>query len=440
MLHVSSSLWGQTGQTEMSGPTPSRGVSRRELLQVGGLSLLGLNLADVLRAKEPGRRETSCILIFLEGGPSQHETFDPKPLAPSDVRGPYGNIATSVPGTQICELLPMIASRMHHCALIRSLTGFSGNHTARPALTGSQASLTTYGAVVTRLKGSSGAMPPYVHLGGRIFNTAGIGGGVFGSACDPVEIRDPFGRQVNLQQFSLTADISPQRFHQRRELLGAVDSARAQAHRSAAIERMDTFHQRAASILTSPTVRDAFDLAQESETLRTRYGASHFGQSLVLARRLVEAGTRFVQVKWYDWDGPWDIHGFNSTGIERMEEELAPRFDQGLSALLDDLHTRGMLASTLVVVLGEMGRTPRINHWGGRDHWGHVLFALLAGAGVPGGAVIGSSDAQAAYPATYPVQPDEFAATLYRRLGIDTNVDPRIRPFIGNAAPVAALV
>jgi len=420
-----------------------QGITRRELLQVGGLGLLGVTLADHLRGNEgrtAGQRETSCILIFLEGGPSQFETFDPKPAAPSDIRGPYGNITSSVPGTQVCELLPMMAQRMDRCALIRSLTGFSGNHIAKPALTGSMNSLSTYGAVLTRLKGSLGAMPPYVHLGGRIFNTPGIGGGTLGSSCDPVEIRDPFGRQVNLQQFSLTADVAPERFHHRRELLGAVDQARAAAGQSRAIERMDTFHQRAADILTSTKVRNAFDLTLESEPLRTRYGASHFGQSLVLARRLVEAGTRFVQVKWYDWDGAWDIHGFNSTGIERMEEELCPRFDQGLAALLDDLRERGLLDSTLVVVLGEMGRTPRINHWGGRDHWGRVLFALLAGGGVPGGAVVGASDSQGAAPATDPVQPEELAATLYRLLGIDTNADPRIRPFIGNAAPVAALL
>ncbi|MSQ96289.1 MAG: DUF1501 domain-containing protein [Gemmataceae bacterium] len=428
-----------------------QGITRRELLQVGGLSVLGISLANLLRSEETRpltglgsparpRTEKSCIFIFLEGGPSQFETFDPKPSAPMDIRGPYGNCATNVPGTQICELLPMMADRMDRCALIRSLTGFTGGHTARPALTGSFNSLTTYGAVVTRLKGAIGDMPPYVHLGGKIFNTPGIGGGILGSACDPIEIRDPFGRQVNLQQFSLSADVTPQRFHQRRELLNAVDQARAKANTGAAIERMDTFHQRAANILTSPIVRNAFDLSQERETLRERYGASHFGQSLLMARRLVEAGTRFVQLKWYDWDGPWDIHGFNSTGIERMEEELMPRFDQGLSTLLDDLRDRGLLASTLVVVVGEMGRTPRINHWGGRDHWGNLLFALLAGGGIPGGTVVGSSDAHGAAPATFPVQPDEFAATIYRTLGIDTNLDPRIRPFIGSAAPVAALV
>jgi uncharacterized protein (DUF1501 family) len=250
---------------------------------------------------------------------------------------------------------------------------------------------------------------------------------------------------VQLPQFALTADVSPNRFQQRRELLGAIDQMRSRAQADHALERMDTFHQRAVNILTSSRVREAFDLSRERAALRSRYGANMFGQSLVMARRLVEAGTRFVQVKWYDWDGAWDIHGFNSTGIERMEEELCPRFDQGMSALLDDLHERGLLASTLVVAVGEMGRTPRINHWGGRDHWGACLFALLAGGGmagggIPGGMVVGSSDAHAAYPAVNPVYPAEFAATLYRRLGIDTNTDVRIRPFIGSAAPVAALV
>lgn len=422
-----------------------QGPSRRELLEVGGLGLMGLTLADGLRAgaaeRTPSRRvDTSCILIFLEGGPSQLETFDPKPMAPSDVRGPYGPMATSVPGTQICELLPMLAERMQRCALIRSLTGFSGGHTATPALTGSMENRTTYGAVVTRLKGDAGAMPPYVHLGGKLFNSPGVGGGVFGAACEPIMLPNPFAGRVPLPQFELTADVPAGRFHDRRALLGALDRVRARAQVGPAVQRLDAFQQRAVNILTSGRVRDAFDLARESTALRSRYGANFFGQSLLMARRLVEAGTRFVQVKWYDWDGAWDIHGFNSTGVERMEEELCPRFDQGLAALLDDLQERGLLATTLIVVLGEMGRTPRINHWGGRDHWGACLFALLAGAGIPGGAVVGSSDAQAAYPATFPVYPAELAATIYRRLGIDTNLDVRVRPFIGTAGPVPALV
>ena len=426
-----------------------QGITRRELLQAGGLSLLGLTLADSLRANEtrPATRraarrhaDPSCIFIFLEGGPSQLETFDPKPNAPNDIRGPYGSIATNVSGVRICELLPAMAQRMHHCALIRSVTGFDGAHNARGALTGSLQGSTTYGAVVTRLNGDRGAMPPYIHLGGKLFNSPGVGGGAFGAACEPIMIANPLASQQQLPDFSLTADVPASRFQERRALLTSIDRMRSQADASPARERMDAFHRRAADILTSTEVRDAFDLARETEALRRRYGANFFGQSLLMARRLVEAGTRFVQVKWYDWDGAWDIHGFNSTGIERMEEELCPRFDQGLATLLDDLHERGLLESTLVAVMGEMGRTPRINHWGGRDHWGPCLFALLAGAGIPAGTVVGSSDAHAAYPATNPVYPQEFAATIYRRLGIDTNTDVRVRPFIGNSAPVAALV
>ncbi len=419
------------------------GISRRELLQVGGLGFLGIGLADALKASASSasrRTEISCIFIFLEGGPSLHETFDPKPNAPVDVRGPYGNIATKMPGVHVCELLPMMAERIDRCALLRSLTGFTGAHTATPALSGSVQSRTTYGAVVAKLKGQAGDMPPYIHLGGKLFNSPGVGGGALGSAYDPVEIPDPTGTKVQLPQFTLAADVPAERFQSRRDLLASIDRMRSRAHANAAVEKMDALHQRAVGMLTSPRVREAFDLAKEKEATRRRYGANFFGQSLLMARRLVEAGTRFVQVKWYDWDGAWDIHGFNSTGIERMEEELCPRFDQGMAALLDDLRDRGLLGSTLVVAMGEMGRTPKINKWGGRDHWGHSLFTLFAGGGVPSGTVVGETDASAAFPATDPVQPAELAATLYRLLGIDTNTDPRIRPFIGNAAPVAALV
>jgi len=415
------------------------GFSRRELLQVGGLGILGLSLADSLRAGPTRRSETSCIFIFLEGGPSQLETFDSKPAAPTDVRGPYGTTATSASGVRICELLPMMAERMDRCALIRSLTGFTGAHSARPILTGSLDSLTTYGAVIAKLKGPAGAMPPYIHLGGKLFGSR-VGGGVLGTAYDPIEIPDPTGTKVQLPDFVLSADVSAERFSRRRDLLASIDKVRASADASPAVEKMDASQQRAVSMLTSPKVREAFDLAREKEATRSRYGANFFGQSLLMARRLIEAGTRFVQIKWYDWDGAWDIHGYNSTGVERMEEELCPRFDQGLAALLDDLQQRGLASSTLVVAVGEMGRTPKINKWGGRDHWGGCLFALLSGGGVPSGVVVGESDAKAAYPATHPVYPAELAATLYRRLGIDTNTDPRIRPFIGSAAPVPALV
>jgi uncharacterized protein (DUF1501 family) len=205
---------------------------------------------------------------------------------------------------------------------------------------------------------------------------------------------------------------------------------------------MDTFYRRAIDMLTSTRVRDAFDLSKEPDGLRNRYGANFFGQSCLMARRLVEAGTRFVQIKWYDgiaFDA-WDVHGADLAGLVRMEQQLCPRFDQALSALLEDLKQHGLLGSTLVVVTGEFGRTPRVNAFGGRDHWPHCFSVLLAGGGVRGGTVVGASDLTGAYPADRPVRPPDLAATLYRLLGIDTNTDPRVRPFIRDGAPVAELL
>lgn len=423
-----------------------RGITRRELLQVGGASLLGLSLADRLRAEEAAESRPqaagakACIFIFLEGGPSQLETFDPKPQATDDTRGPFGSIATTVPGYHVGELLPMLATRADRYAVIRSVTGFSGAHDAYQTLTGDAKSRTSHGAIVTRLTEHQGAMPPYVHVGGKLFRSTDIGGGVLGSAFDPIEIADPLDKDVKLPNLALSADVSPARFLERRGLLGALDQVRSSYLANAGVQRFDAFYQRAVGMLTSTKVRDAFDVKLEPEALRVRYGANFFGQSLLMARRLVEAGTRYVQVKWYDWDGAWDIHGFNSTGIERMEEELCPRFDQGLSALLDDLQERGLLESTLVVAMGEMGRTPKINKWGGRDHWGNSLFCWMAGGGIPGGTIVGATDDQAAFPARDPVMPMDLAATIYSRMGINTNTDPRVRPFIGSARPVESLV
>jgi hypothetical protein len=422
------------------------GYTRREILQVGGLGLLGLTLADWLRCHDnqasaagaARNRELSCIFLWLDGGPSHFETFDPKPNTPDTIRGPYGTIPTCVSGIQISELMPMVAEHMDKCTILRSMTHNTDAHAPVPMLTGFNGTTTSYGAVLTRLKGHTGDMPPYVHLGSPL----PVGGGSLGVAYNPVEVRDPTGNRVELPQFSLSANVSAHRFQQRRQLLRSLDRVRAQLHSSSAVEQMDTYHQRAVDILTSPRVRTAFDLAREPEALRNRYGANFFGQSCLLARRLVEAGTRFVQIKWYDgiaFDA-WDVHGADLPGISRMEQQLCPRLDQGLSALLDDLHRRGLLRTTLVVATGEFGRTPRINRFGGRDHWPYCFSVLLAGAGVPAGTVVGASDREGAYPANTPVRPPEFAATLYRLLGIDTNTDVRIRPFIQNALPVGELI
>jgi hypothetical protein len=420
-----------------------QGLTRREMLLVGGLGVAGLTLPDLLRqASEaaPGQgasRDVSCIFLWLDGGPSHLETFDPKPDTPDTIRGPFGPTRTNVPGVMISELLPMVAQHMDKCAIIRSMAHGIDAHSPVPMLTGFQGETTSYGAVVSKIKGFQQAMPPYVHIGSRL----GVGGGRLGAPYFPVEVADPTGSRVAFPQFSLSADIHADRFQQRRQLLSSVDRLRQRLQTSDAVERMDQSYQRAVDILTSTRVRDAFDLNREKPELRERFGLNLFGQSCLLARRLVEAGTRFVQVKWYDgpaWDA-WDVHGADLGGMVRMEQHLCPRLDQGLTALIEDLQDRRMLQKTLIVVGGEFGRTPRLNRYGARDHHPHCFSYLFAGGGVPGGAVIGASDRTGSRPANRPVNAAEFAATLYRLLGIDTT-DTRVRPFVRDALPVAELL
>ncbi|MBM3994153.1 MAG: DUF1501 domain-containing protein [Planctomycetes bacterium] len=417
------------------------GITRREMLRIGGLSLAGLTLADLFRSAHASpdreRREAACIFLWLDGGPSHLETFDPKPETPDTIRGPYGAIPTNVPGIQIGELLPRLSQHMDKCVLVRSMNHGIDSHSPVPMLTGFAGETTSYGAVISRIQGYRGNMPPYVHVGSRL----GVGGGRLGAPYFPVEIADPTGNRVQLPQFALSADIRADRFTQRRELLAAIDRFRQSAHGNQAIERMDQSYQRAVDILTSTQVRDAFDLSREPAALRERYGANLFGQSCLLARRLVQAGSRFIQVKWYDgpaWDA-WDVHGADLGGMVRMEQHLCPRLDQGLSALLSDLHDRRMLRSTLIVVGGEFGRTPRLNRSGARDHFPYCFSYLLAGGGLEGGRIVGSSDRTGSRPANVPVSPAQFAATLYRLVGIDTT-DARMRPFLREALPVQEIV
>lgn len=429
-----------------------QGVTRREVFQVGGLNLLGLSLAESLQrnsvANEKPSEERSCVFIWLNGGPSHFETFDPKPNTDDSVRGPYGSIQTPVAGVQLSELLPMLARRMEKYSIIRSMTHKNGSHNSTAMLTGFDNKLETFGAVVTKMNGADRAMPPYVHVGSApgdgsqvTSNIDRVGGGTLGSAYSPISVRDPSGRKVELPDFSLSADISADRFQQRQALLDAVDRSRRQLDESPAVEKMDTYYRRAIEMLTSTRVRDAFDLENERPQLRMQYGANFFGQACLMARRLVEAGTRYVQIKWYDvvaFDA-WDCHGAELPGMMRMEQQLCPRLDQGLAAFIDDLDDRGLLDSTLVVVAGEFGRTPKINKSGARDHWPHCFSALMAGGGIPGGTIVGASDKKGAYPARRPVRPTEFAATIYEQMGIDTTNDIRIRPYINNALPVGEL-
>ena len=285
----------QVGHGTVAGGTA---ITRRHLLQVGGIGAVGLTLADWWRAKEVAASPSasarhpanSCIFLFLSGGPSHLETFDPKPNAPVNIRGPYGTIPTNVPGIRISELLPQVAEHMDKCAILRSMTSVD-THSGSAMLTGTSKSAASYGAVLAKLQGSArSGMPAFVHTGPGGYLP---GAGSLGTAYNPILMTDPSGKQVQLPQFALTADISADRFQQRRALLGAVDKMRAAAHANLAVEQMDTCYQQAINLLTSDKVRTAFDLAKEPDELRNRYGGSIFGQSCILARRLVEAGTRF---------------------------------------------------------------------------------------------------------------------------------------------------
>jgi hypothetical protein len=412
-----------------------QGLRRREFLRVGSAGFVGLTLANLLKAEAApstrGKpRADSCIFIYLAGGPSHHETFDPKPNAPLRVRGPWGAISTRVPGTFFGEMLPQLAGQADRFALLRALNHTNSLHNPWPMLTGNMQQRTTLGAATSYLnRRTETELPAFVNLGPRLT----IGGGVLGASYDPLEIPDPMRSDRSLAEFALAQDVAPDRLEDREELLRKIDDLRRSVD-AGAVGAQDKMHQRALSLLTSTRVRDAFDLTREPESRRDRFGANCFGQSCLLARRLIEAGTRFVQINWYNREDGfavgWDVHGDDQTGLVRMEQQLCPRFDQGMSALLADLHERGLLERTLVIATGEFGRTPRISRLGGRDHWPYCFSALVAGGGVPAGHVVGASDAQGAYPIDRPVSPADFAATTFRLLGVNPNDDDRLRSMV----------
>src|SRR5579863_9159934 len=421
-------------------------IDRRDFLRLGTCGFAGLTLAAAMRASQTGGQETSnaaprsCIFIYLAGGPSHLETFDPKPAAPLNIRGPWGAIPTAVPGILFGEMLPELAREAGKFALIRSLHHSNSLHQPWPMMTGNMQHRVSHGAAVSFLnRNAELAMPFHVHVGPRLQ----VGAGSLGRSAEPLEIANPLAVAGSLDEFTLSHDIDPDRLDDRQHLLQSIDRLRRMADGSPAVRSQDAAYRRALDMLTSTRVRDAFDLARESESLRDRYGANRFGQSCLLARRLVEAGTRFVQIVWYDREDGfavgWDVHGDDLAGVVRMEQQLCPRFDQGLSALLAGLDSRGLLATTLVCAVGEFGRTPGISKLGGRDHWPYCFSALLAGAGIPGGTVVGASDARGAFPADRPTTPADFAATLYHILGVDPAADDRLRPAIFEGRPIDEL-
>lgn len=428
------------------------GVDRRAALQIGA-GLFGLNLPGFLQAASTAptapRRDVSCIFLFLAGGASQFETFDPKPDAPVEVRGLWSPTATSVPGVQICEKLPLLAQRMHKVAIVRSWQGADGGHDTgsqhvtsgfRPARGGQY--FPNFGSLVAALYGGrEPGIPPNVGLPVAARYTTSHG--YLGPAFDSYNIKhDPSGPDPAAQRLNLARV----RFEDRRSMLLQLDNlGRAAELAGSGLEAHDKFSAEAVSLLTSGRMERAMNLDEEPEALRERYGRSIYGQRVLLARRLIEAGARFVTVNQAvqgglfgngTTDGTWDNHHLLFESMMSFAHAPAnipkgypwhvtpgpgnlPQLDMSLSALLDDLDDRGLLDSTLVVVMGEFGRTPQINKDGGRDHYPQAGCLLMAGAGVARGAVIGATDRRGAAPATRPWTPADVAASIYHALGID---------------------
>jgi hypothetical protein len=419
------------------------GVSRREFLRVGGLSLGGLTLPALLRGQAAAPRKVkSCIQLFMWGGPSQHETFDLKPQAPAGIRGQFQPIATNVPGIRICEHLPLLARMAGRYAILRSVTHTGVNHgtSAYHMLTGhihftpgtlrhpTPNDFPSVGCAVSKFGRQPKDLPAYVALpsvlhdgdGGEV---PGQGPGLLGQRHAPLLVNgDPTRPDFSIATLTLPGDVDRHRFQERIQLQTALDQHADDLARQPATQSMDGHYERAFRLLQSAAAQRAFHLAAESAKVRDRYGDHHFGQSCLLARRLIEAGVPLVTVYWnaphIDDLQHWDTH---KDSFNRLQSHLLPHFDRAMTALLDDLHQRGLLDETLLVWMGEFGRTPKINKNAGRDHWGFCQSVLLAGGGVRGGQVYGSSDASAAYAAELPVSPDDLAATVFHTLGIPLN-------------------
>lgn len=445
------------------------GLNRREMLRVGGLSALGLGLPELLRAQAgspAASQETAfgkakaCIVLFLLGGPPQHSTWDPKPDTPPEIRGEFKPIATSVPGVQICELMPQTARLADRICLLRALSSNDNAHsssgyymmTGRPhapmnfenANPGPPNDYPCLGGIVRRLNPERGGFPSAVTLPHRIFNTDGSvwpgqNAGFLGRSADPWLFNcTPASPTFRVDELSLPTEIPIPRLEGRRSLLHEVNRQLDVVSRSPLLGTFDRQSQQALDLLRSPQSRQAFRLEQEPATVRDRYGRTQFGQSVLLARRLVEAGVKLVQVNWYRGpeepsDAPcWDSHAREA---QRLKTVLVPPLDQAYAALLSDLEQRGQLEQTLVVCMAEFGRSPRINAAAGRDHWGYVYSVALAGGGIRGGQVYGASDRQGGHPKEGRVQPQDLTATIFHCLGY--TADTEITDALGRPLPIS---
>jgi hypothetical protein len=384
----------------------------------------------------------SVIFLWLWGGPAQLDTWDPKPDAPLEYRGPFSTIATRTTGVRVCEVFPRIASLSHRYSILRSLHTTSNDHgvAGTVGLTGTSeggiglngqplpgSARPATGAIVARARGFNHRFPPYLVIGGRLHQgrrpIIGEGGGTLGAMYDPFRLEYDAEEGTRLPALQLPDNLTPERLGDRQQLLQALDQSSRYLDQNRSVRSLGDYRTQAIAMLTSPEARQWFDLSRESDNMRERYGYTRFGQSCLLARRLVEHGIPFVQVNWSDHveseedagDGGWDHHYRN---FQLMQDRHAPWLDQAYSALLDDLQDRGLLSSTLVVAVGEFGRTPRINDKAGRDHWEHCYSALVAGGGIQPGRVVGESDPRAERPHNRPLTPADLAATIHQCVGI----------------------
>jgi hypothetical protein len=437
---------------QQGGSTPTTlcdGIGRREVLRVGGLSALGIGL-DTLRRRPAGASEQpvgafgrarSAIMIWLLGGPPQHESWDPKPDAPAEVRGEFAPIATAAPGTLIGELMPRTARCMADIAALRAVVTGDNAHSSSgyQMLTGvphqpmNQENATAKApnlwpsttALVRALRPDQGGLPSAIALPNHIAHDGeivwpGQGAGFLPQRCEPWLIRcDPSAAGFRVPALSMPEGFASDRFDRRRSLLAQVNGFASYLDHSANVERFDDQTRQALNLLTGRAAREAFDIASEPAHVRDRYGRTQFGQSVLLARRLIEAGVSLVQVNWQRLagkanNGTWDTHTQHAASLKDF---LMPIMDQAYSALLEDLRERGLLGETLVGWLGEFGHTPKVNRRAGRDHWGRVFSVALAGGGIRGGVVHGTSDAHAAEPVAGRVEPRDITATIFHCLG-----------------------
>jgi hypothetical protein len=430
------------------------GLARRDFLHAGAIATMGLTLADFLRLKASAQgpaarsRDVNCIMLVLCGGPSHIDTWDPKPDAPAEVRGPFRTVDTNVPGIRMTEIFPRTARHADKFSLIRTLyhtatavhdTGYQMMQTGR--LFSGGVEHPHVGCVLGYLRGRRGDIPAHVLLPRPIGRTGGNlphghTAGYLGRQHDPFILNaDPSVPNFRVPDLLPPNYISSARADRRQRMRQAVDAATAAFETSGQARQMDDNFALAYRLMSSPQARAAFALEQEPAAVRDRYGRTRFGQSCLLARRLIERGVRFVTVNMFETvfdEVTWDIHGSRPfTDINQMAREVAPNFDQGYSALLEDLHQRGLLQSTIVTAMGEFGRTPKINPAGGRDHHPGVWTILIGGGPIRGGRVVGRSDELGYVPKTRPVTPAEVAATIYRGLGIDSHRElpgPQNRP------------